>query len=109
MTTLGLGCSYLFQVRLGLFKLREQLFLFLKLARVNAAAAAADSDRMLKVQHLVVHQVFDGVARRVTAVEYAADHDGVVGGVIMAEQTARLVLAPGEQWTAEQSVKEAAV
>ena len=53
-------------------------------------------DGMLEVEHLVVEQVLDGVARAGGAVEDAADDDGVVGGVVVAQGTLGHVLAPGE-------------
>jgi hypothetical protein len=51
---------------------------------------------VLEVEHLVVEQVLDGVARAGGAVEDAADDDGVVGGVVVAEHALGVVLAPGE-------------
>ena len=57
----------------------------------------------------MVEQIFDGVARGVGAVEDTAHDDGVVGGVVMAEQAAGGVGDPGERGTAEQAVEEASV
>ena len=76
---------------------------------MDAAAAGFDADGMLEVEHLVVEQVLDGAARGVRAVEDAADDDGVVGGVVMAEHPARGVGGPGERGAAEEAVEEAAV
>jgi hypothetical protein len=91
----------------GFGELREERFLGFELAGVDAAAQAAHADRMLEVKHLVVEQVFDGVARAGGAVEDAADDDGVVGGVVVAERALGVVLAPGELGTAEQAAEEA--
>ena len=76
---------------------------------MDAAAAIAGFDGMLEVEHLVVHEVFDGVAGRVGPVEYTADHDGIVGRVVVTEEAARGVLAPGKERTAEEAVEEAEV
>ena len=77
--------------------------------RVDAAAQAARPDGMLEVQHLVVEQVLDGVARAGGTVEDAADDDGVVGGVVVAERALGVVLAPGEVGAAEQPAEKARV
>ena len=61
------------------------------------------------MQHLVKQDVFDGVAWDPWVVEDAADDDGVVGGVVVAEAAAGVVLAPGELRASHESVEEAAV
>jgi len=73
---------------------------------MHAAASVLRSHGMLEVQHLVVHQIFDGVARRVLPVEDTADHDGVVRRIVVSEQATCAVFAPGELRTAHESVKE---
>jgi hypothetical protein len=50
---------------------------------------------VLEVKHLVVEKIFDGVARGVGAVEDAADDDGVVGGVVVAEHASGVMGGPG--------------
>lgn len=45
------------------FQLRELLLLRLELARVHAAAQSTHPHGMLQVQHLVVKQIFDRIAR----------------------------------------------
>ncbi len=97
------------KVGLGLFELGEEAFFGLKLARVDAAAASLHADGVLQVKHLVVQQIFDGAARRVRAVEDAADHDGVVRGVVVAQHAAGVVGAPGEHGLAQKTVEEARV
>ena len=77
------GSSEEFEVGFRFFELREEAFFGLELAGVDAATASFDPDRMLQVEHLVVEEVFDGAARRVRAVEDAADDDSVVGSVVM--------------------------
>jgi len=62
---------------------------------VDAAASGFDAHGMLEVEHLVVEKVLDGAARGVRAVEDAADDDGVVGGVVVAEHAAGVMGAPG--------------
>ena len=64
---------------------------------------------MLQVEHFVVEDVFDGISRHVRVVEDAADDDGVVRGIVVAEAAAGVVLAPGKLRTAQESVEEAAV
>ena len=76
---------------------------------MDAATAGFDADGVLEVKHLVVEKVFDGAARGVGAVEYAAYDDGVVGGVVVAEHAAGVVGGPGESGTAEKSVEETGV
>src|ERR1700684_4017186 len=61
------------------------------------------------MQHLVKQDVFDGVAGHTRMVKNAADHDGVVGGIVMAETAAGVVSAPGQLWTTHQAVKEAPI
>ena len=61
------------------------------------------------MQHLVKQDVFDGVAWDPWVVEDAADDDGVVGGVVVAEAAAGVVLAPGDLRASHESVEEAAV
>jgi hypothetical protein len=73
---------------------------------VDAAAASFDADGMLEVKHLVIEEVLDGAARGVGAVEDAADDDGVVGGVVVAQHAAGVVGAPGERGAAEKAVEE---
>ncbi len=48
----------------------------------------------------MVEEVLDGAAGSVGAVEDAADDDGVVGGVVVAEHAAGGVGRPGEGGTA---------
>ncbi len=76
---------------------------------MHATAAGFDADGMLEVQHLVVEEVLDGAAGSVGAVEDAADDDGVVGGVVVAEHAAGVVGAPGEGGATEKAVEEAGV
>ena len=76
---------------------------------MDAAAAGFDADRVLEVEHLVVEEVLDGAAGGVGTVEDAADDDGVVGSVVVAEGTLGVMLAPCEVGAAEQSAEEAHV
>jgi hypothetical protein len=97
------------KVGLGLFEMREETLLGLELAGVNAAASGFDAHGMLEVQHLVVEKILDGAARSIGAVEDAADHDGVVRGVVVAEHAAGVVGAPGEDRAPEKAVEEARI
>lgn len=87
----------------------EEFFLFLELARVHTSSAAPQFDRVLQVQHLVVENVFDGVARYARVIEDAADDDSVMSRVVVAETAPGVVLAPGELRTTHESVEEATV
>ncbi len=64
---------------------------------------------MFQVQHLMVEQIFNSASRSIGPVEDAADHDGVVRGVIMTQHAAGVVCAPGQCGTSEQAVEEAHV
>ena len=92
-----------------MFELGEEAFFGLELSGVDAAATGFDADGVLEVEHLVVEEVFDGAAGGVGAVEDAADHDGVVGSVVVAEHAACVVGGPGEGGAAEEAVEEAGV
>jgi hypothetical protein len=69
-------------------QLGEKLFFCLKVGRVHTAAAAPKSYRMLEVEHLVIHDVFDGETGNPGMIEDAAHHDGIVRGIIVAEAIA---------------------
>ncbi len=76
---------------------------------MHASPTPTQLDRVLQVQHFVVEDVFDRVARHARMVEDAADDDGVVGGVVVAEAAAGMVPAPGKLRASHESVEEAAV
>ena len=76
---------------------------------MDAAAAGFDADRVLEVQHLVIQQVLDGVARSPGAVEDPADHDGIVGGIVVAEHALRYVGGPGQRGAAQEAMKKTRV
>ena len=76
---------------------------------VDATAEAAHFNGVLEVKHLVEEEIFEGVAGAGWAVKDAADDDGVVGGVVMAERALGVVLAPGEVGAAEQPAEKARV
>src|SRR5437660_10083015 len=61
------------------------------------------------MQHLVEENVFDGVARHARMVEDAADDDGVVRWVVVAETAAGVVPAPGKLRAPHEPVAEATV
>ena len=63
---------------------------------MHAAASGAYGDGVLQVQHLVIQQVLDGTTRCSGTVKDAADDDGVVCSVVVAQHAARGVLTPGE-------------
>src|SRR5437899_1802576 len=61
------------QEGIGISHSREELFLGLELRGVDAAAAAAQLDGVLQVEHLVVNDVFQHVPRHGGMVEDTAD------------------------------------
>jgi hypothetical protein len=61
------------------------------------------------MQHLMVQQVFDGVARAGRAVKDPARHDRIVRGVVVAQQTLGMMLAPCRLRAAAQTMKESLV
>src|SRR5664279_3998967 len=92
-----------------LFELRKLPLFRLELGGMDAAANYAHLHRMLEVQHFVVEQVFDGIAGAGGAVEYAADHDGVVGCVVVTQRPLGHVFAPCQLGAAQHSAEEAEV
>src|SRR5258708_921684 len=79
--------SQALQERLRPLQLRKQLLLSLKLGGVYAAPAAAQPDRMLQVEHLVVNDIFHGVARNQELVKDAADHNRIVRRIVVADES----------------------
>src|SRR4051812_13105399 len=61
---------------------------------------------MLQVQHLVVDDVFENITRHARMIEDTADHDGVMGGFVVAKNPPRFVLAPTHPRTSHEPVKE---
>src|SRR5580698_7977546 len=76
---------------------------------MDASAAAAESDRMLQVQHFVIHDVLHRITRDLRLIEDAADHDGVVSGVVMRQAVPRSQATPGHLRSGHQSKEEALV
>ncbi len=72
----------------GFVELGKLALLGFEFAGMDAAAQAAHTHGMLEVEHLVEEQVFDGVAGAGGAIEDAADDDGVVGGIVVAQRAA---------------------
>ncbi len=73
---------------------------------MDAAPAASQLDGMLKVQHLVVHDVFHGTARDGKMVKDAADDDRIVCGIVVPQDAASSDLTPTHAWPRHQSVKK---
>jgi hypothetical protein len=85
------------QQRLRLFELRKEFLVRLELGRVDAPAGAAVIYRIVQVQHLVVHHIFEREARGARVVEDAADDDHVVRWIEVAEPRPRAHMAPAER------------
>src|ERR1700728_674776 len=108
-TRRGPARSQSLQKSVGLCPVRKQLLLRLKLDRVHASAASPQPDGMLQMKHLVVDDVFQHVRRHGKVIENAADDDGIVRRVVVAQNTPSLSLAPAHSRAAQQSVKEARI
>ena len=76
---------------------------------MNAAPAAVELNGMLKMKHLVIDEVLDGVAGNLRAIEDATHYDGVVRRIVMSEALTRCMTAPRHQRTSQQSVEEASI
>ena len=73
---------------------RELAFGRAKLGRVDAAARAALHHRNLDMQHLVVHHKVHHQARHARMIQQTAEHNGVMVGVVMSQQSSRALGAP---------------
>ena len=103
------AASECLEERLRVGELRELFFFVLELPWMDTTPSAARPDRMLEVEHLVVDDVFDGIARHPRVIEQAADDDGVVGGVVMSEASARMGSAPCQLRAGQQAPEESLV
>lgn len=99
----------LFQVFFGLAQEREEFFFCLKLGGMHAPAAAAELHRMTQVQHLMVDEILEGEPRYLWAIKDTANHDRIVGRIVMAKTVAGMVAAPGQLRLRHQSVKKTPV
>src|SRR5262252_3442025 len=97
------------QESIGLGHTWEKFFLCLKLRRVDTATAAAQPHRVLQVEHLVVDDVVQNIARDGGMIEDSADDDGVVCWVVVAEYATGFRLAPTHSRTRHQAIKETGV
>ena len=61
------------------------------------------------MQHLVVDDVLDDVARHAPVVKHPADDDGIVRGIVMPKAIAGMFAAPGKLRTSHQSVEKSPV
>ena len=90
----------------GFIQVRKEFLFSLKFRGVHTAAATAQLHGMLQVQHLVVDDVFHGVAGNPRVVEDAAHDDSIVRRVVMPQPVASVVSAPGHPRPSEQAIKE---
>lgn len=90
----------------GFAELWEACFIGFEFAGMDATTKAAHFHGMLEVQHLVVEKILDRVARTRRAIEDSADHDGVVGGIVVSQGAPGHDFTPGQVGTAEQSIEE---
>src|SRR5437660_5535334 len=94
------------QVLLGFLRMRKELFFRLKPWPMHAAPAAPQLYRVTQMKHLVVDEVFNRVAGNAGAIKDAADHNGVVGRIVVSETLARVIGAPGHLRTRHQAVEK---
>jgi hypothetical protein len=97
------------EIGFGFVELGEETLFGLKFAGVDAATSSFDADGVLEVKHLVVEKVLDGATGGIGAIEDAADDDGVVGRIVVAQHAAGVVGAPRKCGAAEKTVEEAGV
>ena len=71
--------------------------------------AAAQLDWMPQVQHLVINEIFNGIERDARGIKNAADDDGVMRGIVMAQAAQGLVAAPGHLRPGHQAMEEAEI
>src|SRR5690242_1462501 len=61
------------------------------------------------MQHLVIDHVFYQITRSRRRIEFAADHDGAVAGIVVAQDAAGGLMAPAETRRGNLILEEAAV
>src|SRR6185437_7879566 len=93
----------------GFLPAREAALFGAELGRVDAAAAAALAHGMAQVQHFVIEHVLEHELRHAGRIEDAADQDGVVGGIVVAEVAAGDGRGPAEVGASHPALEEAQV
>src|ERR1035441_6183796 len=78
----------------------------LELSGMYTATQSAHADGMFQVKHLVVEQIFDGITGTGWPIENAADHDGVVCGIVVTQGSPGHVLTPRKLGAAQQTSEE---
>ena len=87
----------------------EALLFGAKRVRMVITPALYEARRVLDVQHLMKDYVFDEPLRDIARVQGLTDDDGVVRGVVVAEDATRAALRPGERRLFEPAVEIATV
>ena len=90
----------------GFLELGESLFRFPEGAGVHPPTHTAVFHGMLEMEHLVEENIANHEERDAGIVEQAAQDDGVVGGVVVSQESAGALTAPAEAGFAHQAVKE---
>ena len=98
-----------FQEFLSFLELRKEFLFFAKGGGMHQAPAAAQLDWMPQVQHFMIDEILNGIERNARGIEDAADDDGVMRGIIVAQATESLVAAPGHLRSSHQAVEEAKI
>ena len=97
-----------FQELLSFFKVRKE-FLFMEGGWMHETPVAAELYGMPQVQHLMIDEVLDGKGRDARGIEDAADDDGVVRGIIVAQAAESFAAAPGHLRSSHKAVEEAEI
>jgi len=64
---------------------------------------------MTQVQHFMIDKVLDGIERDARGIENAADDDGVMRGIVVAQAAQGLVATPCHLRSSHQAVEEAKI
>ena len=76
---------------------------------MHHSPAAAELDGMPQMQHFMIDEVLDGKEGDARRIENAADDNGVVRWIVMAEHAERFVAAPGHLRPGHQAVKKTGI
>ena len=76
---------------------------------MDQSSAAAQLDRMPQVQHLMIDKILNRKERNARRIKDAADDNGVMRGIVMAQASQSFVAAPGHLRPGHQAMEEAEI
>ena len=76
---------------------------------MNHSPVAVPFDWKTEVQHFVVNDVLYQIAGNRRGIEFAAEDDRPMTGIVMAQDPARIVVAPAEAGRRDLAVEEAVI